>query len=167
MSCTGRRIRHHWKAQFTLLCAVFSCSVVSSSLPPHGLQPARFLCPWDSLGKNIGVGCHALLQGIFPTQGLNPSLSHCKRILYHLSHLLKLYPNLKKKKKKKRSWYNSAGNWIQLSLPCLTCVFPSLKMHLGSSFQQGSKPSADATATSSPAISVSAAQGFPDACLSS
>ena len=33
---------------------------------------ARLLCPWDSLGKNIGVGCHALLQGIFPTQGSNP-----------------------------------------------------------------------------------------------
>ena len=36
--------------------------------------------------KNTGVGCHALLQGIFPTQGLNPGLPHCRRILYHLSH---------------------------------------------------------------------------------
>ena len=36
----------------------------------------RLLCPWDSLGKNTGVGCHALLQGIFPTQGLNPRLLH-------------------------------------------------------------------------------------------
>ena len=34
--------------------------------------PASFLCPWDSPGKNTGVGCHALLQGIFPTQGLSP-----------------------------------------------------------------------------------------------
>ena len=34
------------------------------------------LCPWDSLGKNPGVGCHALLQGIFPTQGLNLHLLH-------------------------------------------------------------------------------------------
>ena len=34
--------------------------------------PAMILCPWDSPGKNIGVGCHALLQGIFPTQGSNP-----------------------------------------------------------------------------------------------
>ena len=40
----------------------------------------------DSPGKNIGVGCHALLQGIFPTQGLNPGLLHCRRILYHQSH---------------------------------------------------------------------------------
>ena len=40
----------------------------------------------DSPGKNTGVGCHALLQGIFPTQGLNPGLPHCRQILYHLSH---------------------------------------------------------------------------------
>ena len=38
------------------------------------MQPARLLCPWDSPGKNTGVGYHALLQGIFPTQGLNPRL---------------------------------------------------------------------------------------------
>ena len=57
---------------------------MSDSLPPHGLQPARFLCPWDSPGKNTGVGCHALLQGIFSTQGLNPGLPHCRQILYHL-----------------------------------------------------------------------------------
>ena len=40
----------------------FSCSVVSDSLQPHGLQPARLLCPWDSPGKNTGVGCHFLLR---------------------------------------------------------------------------------------------------------
>ena len=40
----------------------------------------------DSPGKNTGVGCHSLLQGIFPTQGLNPGLLHCQRILYHLSY---------------------------------------------------------------------------------
>ena len=49
-------------------------SVMSDSLWPHGLLPARPLCPWDSPGKNTGVGCHALLQGIFRTQGLNPHL---------------------------------------------------------------------------------------------
>ena len=59
---------------------------MSSSWWPHGLQPARLLCPWDSPGKNTGVGCHVLLQGIFPTQGSNPGLSHCRRILYCLSH---------------------------------------------------------------------------------
>ena len=46
-----------------------SCPVMSNSLWPHGLQPAQLLCPWDSPGKNTGVGCQALLQGIFPTQG--------------------------------------------------------------------------------------------------
>ena len=52
---------------------VFSCSVVSNSLWPHGLYPARLLCPQDFIGKNTGVGCHFLLQGIFPTQGSNLS----------------------------------------------------------------------------------------------
>ena len=40
----------------------------------------------DSPGKNTGVGCHALLQGIFPIQGSNPGLPHCRWILYHLSN---------------------------------------------------------------------------------
>ena len=40
----------------------------------------------DSPGKNTGVDCHAFLQGIFPTQGSNPGLPHCRRILYRLSH---------------------------------------------------------------------------------
>ena len=53
---------------------VLSCLVGSDSLWSHGLQPARLLCPWDSPGKNTGVGCHAILQGIFPTQGSNPHL---------------------------------------------------------------------------------------------
>ena len=51
-----------------------SRSVLSESLQPHGLQPARLLCPGDSPGKNTGVGCHFLLQGIFPTQRLNSRL---------------------------------------------------------------------------------------------
>ena len=45
-----------------------------------------FLCPWDSPGKNTGVGCHFLLQGIFPTQESNPGLLHCRQILYQLSY---------------------------------------------------------------------------------
>ena len=40
----------------------------------------------DSPGKNTRVGCHVFLQGIFPTQGLNPGFLHCRRVLYHLSH---------------------------------------------------------------------------------
>ena len=48
---------------------LLSCSVVSDSLQPYGLLPTKLLRPWDSQGKNPGVGCHALLQGLFPTQG--------------------------------------------------------------------------------------------------
>ena len=49
-------------------------------------HPAGLLCPQDSPGKNTGVGCYALRQGIFPTQGSNPGLPNCRRALYHLSH---------------------------------------------------------------------------------
>ena len=44
------------------------------------------LCPWNYPGMNTRVGCHFLLQGIFPTQGLNLGLLHCRQTLYHLSH---------------------------------------------------------------------------------
>ena len=46
----------------------------------------RLLRPWDFLGKSTGVGCHFLLQRIFPTQGSNPGLLHCRQTPYHLSH---------------------------------------------------------------------------------
>ena len=52
------------------------CSVMSNSLWLHGLQPAKLLYPWDFAGKNTGVGCHFLLQGIFSTQGSNRHLLH-------------------------------------------------------------------------------------------
>ena len=63
-----------------------SGSVMSDSLWPSGLYPSRLLCPWNSPGKNTGVGCHSLLQGIFPTQGSNLGVLHCRQILYYLSH---------------------------------------------------------------------------------
>ena len=56
------------------LCDSMDCSLPGSSV--HG----------DSTGKNIGVSCHAFLQGIFPTQGSKPGLLHCRQILYQLSH---------------------------------------------------------------------------------
>ena len=58
-----------------------SHSVVSNSLRPHGLYS-----PWSSPGQNTGVGILSLLQGIFPTQGSNPGLPHCRRIFYQLNH---------------------------------------------------------------------------------
>ena len=63
-----------------------SHSVVSNSLQPLQLQSPRFLCPWDSPGKNTGVGCHFLLQGSFLTQGSNLGFLHCEQVLYHLSY---------------------------------------------------------------------------------
>ena len=58
-----------------------SCSVMSDSLQLRGLY-----CPWDSPGQNTGVGSLSLLQGIFPTQGSNPSCLHCRQVLYQMSH---------------------------------------------------------------------------------
>ena len=57
-----------------------------SPVRPQRRQPTRLCCPWDSPGKNTGVVCHFLLQGIFPTQGSNPCFPHCRWILYILSH---------------------------------------------------------------------------------
>jgi len=58
-----------------------SPSVMSDSLRPHGLYSL-----WNSLGQNTGVGSLSLLQRVFPTQGSNPGLPHCRWILYQLNH---------------------------------------------------------------------------------
>ena len=82
----------HWQDKFFITKPSGKSSVsvtpstVLDSLAPHGLQLARLLCPWNSPGKNTGVGCNFILQGIFPTQGSNLDLLHCRQILYHLSH---------------------------------------------------------------------------------
>ena len=65
------------------------CLVAQSCLTlfhPMDCSPPGSSVHEDSPGKNTGVGCHALLHGIFPTQGSNPGLPHCRQILYHLSH---------------------------------------------------------------------------------
>ena len=75
-----------WK----ICMSILSHSVVSDSLQPTRLQPIRILCSWDFSGKNIGVGCHFLLQGIFLTQGSNLCLlhlPHSRQLLYLLIHL--------------------------------------------------------------------------------
>ena len=59
--------------------AISDCNPMDYSLPGSSVHG-------DSPGKNTGVHCHAFLQGIFPTQGLNPGLPHYRWILYHLSH---------------------------------------------------------------------------------
>ena len=69
-----------------MLCAVLSRSIVSDSLRPHGLQPTRLLYPWGfSRHEFPGVGCHSLLQGNLPNPGIEPSLPHCRHILYHVA----------------------------------------------------------------------------------
>ena len=66
------------------------CCLVAKSCPtllrPHGLQPARLLCPQHFLGKNTGVSSHFLLQGVFPTQGSNLYLLHWQEGSLPLSH---------------------------------------------------------------------------------
>ena len=70
---------HLYIFYYTYMCiCLCECSValvISNSSQLYGLQPTRLLCPWDSPGKNVGVGCHALLQGVFLTQGSNMHLS--------------------------------------------------------------------------------------------
>ena len=59
-------------------------SVMSNSLRPYGLYLARLLCPWDSLGKNTGVGSYAPLQGVFLIQRWNPHLFSSVQLLSHV-----------------------------------------------------------------------------------
>ena len=99
-SMGSQRVWHNWAislwqhslmflVMFTTmftLCAVLGLSVISNFLQPIYCSPPHSSDHRDSPGKNTGVGCHVLLQGIFPTQGLNPGLPHCRQILYHLSY---------------------------------------------------------------------------------
>ena len=72
----------------SIFCAVLC--LVTQSCPtlcnPMDCRSSCYSVHGDSPGKNTGVGCHALLQGIFPTQGLNTGFPHCRWILYQLSH---------------------------------------------------------------------------------
>ena len=77
---------------FLFTCPIFTPVCTSSKLVaqsclcnPMDYSPADS-CPWDSPGKNTGVGCHFLLKGIFPTQKLNSGLLHCRKIIYLLSY---------------------------------------------------------------------------------
>ena len=77
---------------------VKSLSRVRFFATPWIVACTRLLRPWGFQGKTTGVGCHFLLQGIFPTQGSNPGLSHYRQTLYHLSHqgsLLKMIKLMK------------------------------------------------------------------------
>ena len=111
-----------------------SHSVVSDSLQPHGLYN-----PWNSLGQNTGVGSLSLLQGIFPTQRSNPGLSHCRWILYQLSHkgspiykvclvLFTAYNSTKQLKIQRKPSFNCTS-WTHRVL-CLSLKFPTLNAEI-------------------------------------
>ena len=78
----------------------FNCCLVTKSCPTllqtHGLKLARCFCPWDFPGKNTGVGCHFLLQGIFLTQESNLHLLNCRWILSHWGTREALYIHIHK-----------------------------------------------------------------------
>ena len=91
----------HWMVLMLFVCWTCRCLENCEILCKCGLlkvkmkvaQSCQTLCdpmnlysPWNSPGQNTGVGRLSLLQGIFPTQGLNPSLPHYRQILYQLSH---------------------------------------------------------------------------------
>ena len=78
-TCMVMMVTQRWACAYVTESESGSRSVVSGSLQPHGLYS-----PWDSPGQNTGMGSLSLLQGIFPTQGSNPGLSHCRQILYQL-----------------------------------------------------------------------------------
>ena len=66
----------HREHRWSRMCTCAQSLVMLESSWPRGLQPARLLCPWEFPGRNTGVGCHFLLQGIFLTQASNPRLLH-------------------------------------------------------------------------------------------
>ena len=114
-SITGQEVSHRGRIQLPIwnqgynfnknshsyqkcvtLCVCYVTSVVSNSLQSYELQPARLLCPWDSLGKSIGMGCHALLRGSSqPRDRIHISFVSCivRLVLYHQHHLgIPCYP---------------------------------------------------------------------------
>ena len=68
------------------VCVRSVTAVVSASLQTPGLSLPGTYVHGNSPGKNTGMGCHSIIQGIFPVQGLNPHFLHCRQILYLLSH---------------------------------------------------------------------------------
>ena len=106
-------------------CKPMDCSPPGSSV--HG----------DSPCKKTGVGCHALLQGVFPTQGLNPGLLHCRQILYHLSHegspnhiilLFKVSPRVLARYTTRKERINCSHN-LTLNIPQNSSHNPQCHIH--------------------------------------
>jgi len=90
---------------------------------PYGLQPARLLCPWDSPGKNTGVGCHALLQGVFLTHGLD---LHLLCLLYCQAGSLPLAPS-----GRPLGMYTYIYIYVHTYTHHIFCIHSSTDGHLG------------------------------------
>ena len=101
---------HRRKLWLDVVCV---CSVallcLSDSLWPHGLQPTRLLCPWDFPGRNTGVHCHFLLQGIFPTQGSNCATNN-QTLSYRFMMTGGIFPQTS-------FWFLYILNVVSLTLP--------------------------------------------------
>ena len=94
---------------------------MSDSLRPRGLEPTRLLHPWDFPGKNTGVGCHFLLQEIFPIQRLNRGLLHRRQTLYHLSHQGSFHPWNEDSNScplQELLWALGVTTWVKVAVRC-------------------------------------------------
>ena len=130
----------HFSLSWSHVC-VLSCSVVSDSPQPHGLQPARLLCPWNFPGKSTGVDCHFLLQGIFLTKGLHLSLLYLLPWThYHQGHLG--YVKLCKLQKMDNNAYDSCLKRCKLfisgGMQLITVLWPDLFCLYSNLFQLSS-----------------------------
>ena len=108
---------------------------MSDSVRPHRRQPTRLPRPGDSPGKNPGVGCHFLLQGIFPTQESNPGLPNCWQTLYCLSHKGATVHGVAKKSDMTEHTYTAAAAAAKSLQSCPTlcdpmdCSLPGSSVH--------------------------------------
>ena len=93
--CIGRWILYHWgtwespaleNIEAPVACPISPLPDFLISLNMNILRPHELYSPWNSPGQNTGMGSCSLLQGISPTQGSNPGVPLCRRILYQLSH---------------------------------------------------------------------------------
>ena len=97
-----------------MCCAVLSCSVLSDFWDPIDYSLLGSSVLGNSPGKNTGVDCHALLQRIFPTQGSNPGLLHCRQILYYLSYREALWMSVWRK-----AAHVFVRVWVSMWLACM------------------------------------------------
>ena len=114
----SRCTEQSWTGNETFPRTAHSLSHVRLFVTPWTAEPARLLCPWNFPGKNTGVGCHFLLQGIFPTQGSNPNLLcllHWQVDSFPLSHLGSPFPRTENSLNCPRT--SLVVQWLRICLP--------------------------------------------------